>query len=104
MNDLAAARDLTPASEDTWIPSTCALCYGNCSIRVHRVDGVVVKIEGNPESAGAAHAMSQSAGGVHDVPHGALTARVLGPVMEFNYAAAPERFARIAPALGEDVR
>ena len=33
------------------------------------------------ESAGAAHAMSQSAGGVHDVPHGALTARVLGPVM-----------------------
>ena len=51
MNDLAAARDLTPASEDTWIPSTCALCYGNCSIRVHRVDGVVVKIEGNPESA-----------------------------------------------------
>src|SRR5437763_375101 len=35
------------------------------------------------ESAGAAHAMSQSAGGVHDVPHGALTARVLGPVMEY---------------------
>ena len=27
------------------------------------------------ESAGAAHAMSQSAGGVHDCPHGALTAR-----------------------------
>src|SRR5215213_6153173 len=36
------------------------------------------------ESAGAAHAMSQSAGGVHDCPHGALTARVLGPVCEFN--------------------
>ena len=56
------------------------------------------------ESAGAAHAMSQTAGGVHDVPHGALTARLLGPVMEFNHAAAPERFARIALALGEDVR
>jgi choline dehydrogenase len=52
------------------------------------------------ESAGAAHAMSQSAGGVHDCPHGALTARVLGPVCEFNVPAAPDRYARIAQALG----
>lgn len=56
------------------------------------------------ESAGAAHAMSQSAGGVHDVPHGALTARLLGPVMEYNYLGEPHKFARIAQALGEDVR
>jgi choline dehydrogenase len=52
------------------------------------------------ESAGAAHAMSQSAGGVHECPHGALTARVLGPVCEYNAPAAPERYARIARALG----
>jgi choline dehydrogenase len=52
------------------------------------------------ESAGAAHAMSQSAGGVHDCPHGELTARVLGPVCEYNAPAAPERYARIAQALG----
>lgn len=52
------------------------------------------------ESAGAAHAMSQSAGGVHDCSHGALTARVLGPVCEYNVPAAPERYARIAQALG----
>jgi choline dehydrogenase len=52
------------------------------------------------ESAGAAHAMSQSAGGVHDCPHGALTARVLGPVFEFNAPADPERHARVAQALG----
>jgi choline dehydrogenase len=52
------------------------------------------------ESAGAAHAMSQSAGGVHDCPHGALTARVLGPVCAYNVPAAPERYARIAQALG----
>ncbi len=56
------------------------------------------------ESAGAAHAMSQTAGGVRDVPHGALTARLLGPVMEYNYMAEPQRFARIAQALGEDIR
>ena len=54
------------------------------------------------ESAGAAHAMSQSAGGVHDCPHGALTARVLGPVLEYNAVAAPERHARVAQALGVD--
>ncbi|MCC4114944.1 molybdopterin-dependent oxidoreductase [Aromatoleum toluclasticum] len=41
-----------PATDDdAWIPSSCALCYGSCSILAHRVDGVVVKIEGNPESA-----------------------------------------------------
>lgn len=56
------------------------------------------------ESAGAAHAMSQSAGGVHDCPHGALTARVLGPVCEYNASAAPERYARIAQGLGVDTR
>ena len=56
------------------------------------------------DSAGAAHAMSQTAGGVHDAPHGALTARLLGPVMEYNYAGEPERFARMAVAFGLDVR
>ncbi len=56
------------------------------------------------ESAGAAHAMSQSAGGVHDCPHGALTARVLGPVCEFNALALPERYARIAMGLGVETR
>ena len=55
------------------------------------------------ESAGAAHAMSQSAGGVHDCSHGALTARVLGPVCAFNAPADPQRYARIAQGLGVDV-
>jgi choline dehydrogenase len=55
------------------------------------------------DSAGAAHAMSQTAGGVHDAPHGALTARLLGPVMEYNYTGEPERFARMAAAFGVDV-
>jgi choline dehydrogenase len=55
------------------------------------------------DSAGAAHAMSQTAGGVHDAPHGALTGRLLAPVMEYNYPGEPDRFARIAQALGLDV-
>src|ERR1700674_3076002 len=56
------------------------------------------------DSAGAAHAMSQTAGGVHDAPHGALTARLLGPVMEYNHAGEPERVARMAAAFGLDTR
>jgi choline dehydrogenase len=55
------------------------------------------------ESAGAAHAMSQSAGGVHDCSHGALTARLLGSVCEYNAPASPERYARLARGLGADV-
>jgi molybdopterin-containing oxidoreductase family molybdopterin binding subunit len=38
------------AREDVWIPSACGQCYNQCSIRAHRVDGTLVKIEGNPES------------------------------------------------------
>ncbi|MBI2822149.1 MAG: molybdopterin-dependent oxidoreductase [Acidobacteria bacterium] len=36
---------------DRWIPSTCSICYGMCSIVGHVQNGVLVKIEGNPESA-----------------------------------------------------
>src|SRR6195256_5704194 len=57
-----------------------------------------------PDSAGAAHAMSQTAGGVHDAPHGAANGRLLGPVMEYNHAGEPERFARMAVAFGLDTR
>lgn len=38
------------ASEDIWIPSVCRVCSNCCGIRVHRKNGVVVKIEGLPES------------------------------------------------------
>ena len=54
------------------------------------------------ESAGAVHAMSQTAGGVYDLPHGELTAALLAPVMEFNYLGEPQKYARIAQALGEN--
>ena len=37
--------------QDTWVPTSCALCYGSCSILAHRVDGTIIKLEGNPASA-----------------------------------------------------
>jgi choline dehydrogenase len=54
------------------------------------------------ESAGAVHAMSQTAGGVYDLPHGELTAALLAPVMAYNYLGEPHKYARIAQALGEN--
>ena len=51
MNMMNVVNKTAPAVDDVWIPSSCSLCYGTCSILAHRVDGVVVKIEGNPESA-----------------------------------------------------
>ena len=54
------------------------------------------------ESAGAVHAMSQTAGGVYDLPHGELTAALLAPVMAYNYMGEPHKYARIAQAMGEN--
>ena len=36
--------------DDRWIPSQCGRCFSNCAIRVHRLNGVAVRIEGNPDS------------------------------------------------------
>ena len=35
--------------EDVWIPTVCSNCFSFCPIKAHRVNGVVVKIEGNPD-------------------------------------------------------
>src|SRR3989304_517196 len=45
-----AMRGTTP-KEDKVVPSFCHLCiYGQCSTLVHVVDGVAVKVEGNPDA------------------------------------------------------
>lgn len=36
--------------EDVWIPTQCRRCQAECAIRARRVNGVVVKLEGNPDS------------------------------------------------------
>jgi len=78
---------------------------GNLEARYHMsAAAMLAGLAYGTDSAGAAHAMSQTAGGVHDAPHGELTARLLGPVMEYNYSGEPERFARMAQAFGLDTR
>jgi choline dehydrogenase len=86
----------------TWLPAAYA-DGSNLEARTHMAHAATLGgMAYGTESAGAAHAMSQSAGGIHDCAHGALTARALGPVCEYNAPAAPERYARIAQALGVD--
>ncbi|MBI2917304.1 MAG: molybdopterin-dependent oxidoreductase [Chloroflexi bacterium] len=37
-----------PQHEDVWVPTVCNNCYNFCPVKVRRIDGVAVKIEGNP--------------------------------------------------------
>ena len=99
-NDAVALRAIELAAR--WL--RVAVAEGaNLGARTHMAHAATLGgMSYGTESAGAAHAMSQSAGGVHDCPHGSLTARVLGPVCEYNAPAAPERYARIAQAFGVD--
>jgi anaerobic selenocysteine-containing dehydrogenase len=36
--------------DDEWVRTTCGGCYAACTIRVHRVNGVAVKVEGEPDN------------------------------------------------------
>lgn len=56
----------------------------------------------NPTRLGLAHALAMPLGsGALKIAHGVAVAVTLPPVMEFNYMAAPDRFAAVARALGE---
>ena len=36
--------------EDVWIRTSCGMCYCGCAIRVRRINGVAVEVEGDPDS------------------------------------------------------
>jgi len=50
-----------------------------------------------------AHGMARPLGAYFQVPHGLANAIVLPRVMEYTWVAAPEKFAQIARAMGEDI-
>lgn len=37
--------------DDVWVPTVCAGCYNCCGIRVHRINGKVVEVKGDPDAA-----------------------------------------------------
>ena len=45
---MAVALPVAGVKEDVWIPTACDMCYNGCTVQVHRVDGVAVKVEGIP--------------------------------------------------------
>jgi len=49
---------------------------------------------------GAVHAMAHSLGGLMDLPHGQCNAMLLDHVIDYNFDAAPLRYADIAEAMG----
>jgi alcohol dehydrogenase len=57
----------------------------------------------NNASLGYVHAMAHQLGGFYNLPHGVCNAILLPHVEKFNLIAAPERFADIAQALGENI-
>lgn len=58
----------------------------------------------NNASLGYVHAMAHQLGGFYNLPHGVCNAILLPHVEQFNLIAAPERFADLARALGENTR
>jgi len=65
-----------------WIPSVCGMCYAHCSILAKVKQGVVVKIEGNPNSpVGAGKLCPKGVAGIMTLydPH-----RLNAPLMRTN--------------------
>jgi anaerobic selenocysteine-containing dehydrogenase len=51
VSSLVKSVQAAPVKEDKWIPSACWMCREGCGILAHRVDGVIVKVEGNPNTS-----------------------------------------------------
>ena len=53
---------------------------------------------------GLVHAMAHALGGYLDIPHGESNTILINRVIEFNFAAAPERYVALGEALGVPMR
>ncbi len=54
MVTLVASKDLAKSADiwdDKWIDTACGGCYNGCAVRVRRINGVAVAIEGNPDTS-----------------------------------------------------
>jgi alcohol dehydrogenase len=61
---------------------------------------VLAGIAFSHSDVGAVHCIAEAMGGIYDAPHGACNAVVLPEMMAWNREACPERYARIASAMG----
>jgi molybdopterin-containing oxidoreductase family molybdopterin binding subunit len=92
---MAVALPMAGVKEDVWVPTACDMCYNGCTIRAHRVDGTVVRVEGIPDAApnyGATCAKGQAALMNVYSPH-----RVTAPAIRTN----PEKGMGVDPGWKE---
>ncbi|MBM3791542.1 MAG: molybdopterin-binding protein, partial [Acidobacteria bacterium] len=47
---MLADREMVRTGNDIWVPTVCAGCYNCCGILVHRVDGRIVEVKGDPRA------------------------------------------------------
>jgi anaerobic selenocysteine-containing dehydrogenase len=81
--------------EDVWVPTVCAGCYNCCGIRVHRVDGKVVEVLGDPKSINSSgYVCAKGLSRTLDVHH---PARVTKPLKRTN----PEKGLGVDPGWEE---
>lgn len=60
-----SSKEDTTKAEEKWVPTTCNMCFNNCSILAHVVDGVVVGIKGDDRSPiGWGHVCAKGAAGI----------------------------------------
>ena len=68
--------------EDVWVHSSCDMCFAACGIVAHRVDGVLVKIEGDPNCpASGGHICAKGQAGLIGVYD---PSRVKAPMIRTN--------------------
>lgn len=74
----------------------------NCShiLTASNLAGIAI---GSADVAGV-HCIAEALGGKYDIPHGVANAMLLGTVSKFNCRKNPEKYARVAQAIGIDVR
>jgi alcohol dehydrogenase class IV len=87
---LIAAHLLRAVQQGEDVEARAALCLGSL------YGGLCL----GPVNTAAVHALAYPLGGRFHIAHGVSNALLLPHVMRFNFAAAPERFAEIAVALG----
>lgn len=47
---MGKAESYSALADDAWVPTVCMGCYNCCGIKVHRVEGKVVDVAGDPHS------------------------------------------------------
>lgn len=85
-NILKAVKEHTPEALDAMLAAStmAGMAFGNSDVA-------------------SVHSISEALGGFYDIPHGVANAMMLAPVSRLSIKGAPEKYAKVAKALGVDI-